>query len=223
MAAQIQMRLRDKVIYGATADLRTAQDLARIETVAGLDVSYSKETDRCYAAVVIMRLSDLSILQEIAVGTPSPFPYVPGLLSFREAPPLIAALRRLRKAPDVLLFDAQGRAHPRRFGLASHLSVLYDRAGVGCAKTLLCGVYKTPGLRRGDWTPLVDEKSGETLGSVLRTQDRVKPVFVSVGHRADNAFARSLVLHTSPHYRLPEPIRRAHWLSNDLRLRSESQ
>jgi len=207
----LQERLRVKVIAGK------APRLAQVKTVAGLDVCYSKATDMCYAAVVVMRLRDLRVIEEATAAARSTFPYVPGLLSFREAPPLIAALRRLRCEPDVLLLDAQGRAHPRRFGLASHLGVLYDWPTVGCAKTRLCGAHNDPGPRRGDWAALLDENTGETIGSVLRTRDAVNPVFVSVGHRVTDAFARRLVLAVTPRCRLPEPLRRAHILSNDLR------
>jgi deoxyribonuclease V len=184
-------------------------------------VCYSKATDRCYAAVVVVRLPGFETLATATAAMRSPFPYVPGLLSFREAPPLIAALRRLRLEPDVLLFDAQGLAHPRRFGLASHLGLLYDRPSVGCAKTRLCGVHSGVGAGRGAWTPLRDEATGETIGSVLRTRDGVAPVYVSVGHRATDEFARALVLRCCGRWRLPEPIRLAHALSNRLRRQSE--
>lgn len=215
-AFRLQERLRSRVVVGDAPSMRV------VKTVAGLDVSYSRPTDRCYAAVVVMRLSDFSIVEQVAVGTPSPFPYVPGLLSFREAPPLIQALRKLREAPDVLLLDAQGRAHPRRLGLASHLGLLYDWPSVGCAKSRLCGVHGEVDDGRGDWSALYDEATGDALGSVLRTRAGVKPVYVSVGHRVDDAFARRLVLKATSRYRLPEPIRAAHRLSNEQRLVEES-
>ena len=198
-----------------------APDLKAIETVAGLDVCYSKATDMCYAAVVVMRLRDLEVMEESVAAMASPFPYVPGLLSFREAPPLIAALRRLRAQPDVLLIDAQGRAHPRGMGLACHIGVLYDCPSVGCAKTRLCGTHRDVAQRRGAWAVLRDEKNGAAIGSVLRARPGVKPVYVSVGHRVTDAFARQLVLEMTPHYRLPEPIRYAHRLSNETRRRCE--
>jgi deoxyribonuclease V len=134
-------------------------------------------------------------------------PYIPGLLSFREAPALLAALRGLPRIPDVLLCDGQGVAHPRRFGVASHLGVLCDLPSVGCAKSRLTGTHGEPGLMRGDWTAL---RSGlEIIGSVLRTRDGGRPVYVSVGHRITLARSRSLVMRCSVGFRLPEPTRLA--------------
>ena len=210
-ATALQERLRARVVSSEAPRWKD------VRTVAGLDVCYWKATDRCHAAVVVTRVDTMEVIEEATASMASPFPYVPGLLSFREASPLIAALRRLRCEPDVLLFDAQGRAHPRRLGLASHLGVLYDRPSVGCAKSRLCGVHKPVGEERGAWTPLRDEATGEVIGSVVRTRAGVKPVYVSVGHRVTDAFARRLVLALSPRYRLTEPIRLAHRLSNATR------
>jgi deoxyribonuclease V len=133
---------------------------------------------------------------------------VPGLLAFREGPVILHALRRLKAEPDVLIFDAHGMAHPRRLGLATHLGVLLDLPSVGCAKSCLCGEYEEPGEEKGSWTHLYDD--GEIIGAVVRTRDRVKPVFVSVGHRVDLESAVSLVLRCAPRYRLPETTRWAH-------------
>jgi len=218
-AMRLQQRLRTRIVAGVPPDL------ARLGAVAGLDVCYSAATDRCYAAVVVMAFPSLEVIEERTAAMRSPFPYVPGLLSFREAPPLIAALRRLRTLPGALLLDAQGRAHPRRMGLASHIGLIYDHPSVGCAKTRLCGAFDAPGPLRGDWSALRDDitgGAGEIIGSVVRTRDWTAPVFVSVGHRCDDAFARALVLACAPRYRLPEPIRRAHQLSNAMRRRCES-
>jgi deoxyribonuclease V len=133
---------------------------------------------------------------------------VPGLLAFREGPSILAALATLKAQPDVLIFDAQGLAHPRRMGLAAHLGVVLDIPSVGCAKSRLVGTYRVPGELKGSWEPLVDE--GEVIGAVVRTRGRVRPVFLSVGHRVDLETAIALVLGCTPRYRLPEPTRWAH-------------
>jgi deoxyribonuclease V len=149
-----------------------------------------------------------------AVGETS-FPYVPGYLSFREGPLLDHAFRGLRERPDLVIFDGQGFAHPRRFGLACHLGVLWDVPSIGCAKTRLIGEADPPGSRKGDWTPLVHRD--EVIGCVLRTREGTKPVFVSVGHRIDLEGAREAVLMATSRYRLPEPTRQAHGEVNALR------
>jgi deoxyribonuclease V len=175
------------------------------ETVAGLDVAY--DGDRLAAAVVVLDAHDLSVRDtSVVVGTPT-FPYVPGLFAFREAPALLDALERLRVRPDVLICDGHGVAHPRRFGLASHLGVLTGLPAFGVGKTRLLGTWEPVGPRRGDRSDLVD--AGETVGAVLRTQDGVKPVFVSVGHRMDLDTACVLTLRLAPRYRLPETTRAA--------------
>jgi deoxyribonuclease V len=174
-------------------------------TVAGLDVAY--DADRLAAAVVVLDATDLSVRDTaVVLGTPA-FPYVPGLFAFREVPALLAALEKLTVRPDVLICDGHGLAHPRRFGLASHLGVLTDLPAFGVGKTRLLGDWAPVGPRRGDRSPLID--AGETVGAVLRTQDGVKPVFVSVGHRMDLAGACELTLALSPRYRLPETTRAA--------------
>ena len=138
---------------------------------------------------------------------PVTFPYVPGLLSFREAPALLAVLRTVRSEPDALLLDGHGLAHPRRFGIACHVGVLVDRPTAGCAKSRLCGEHAEPGARRGARRPLRDR--GERIGTVLRTRDDTRPVFASVGHRIDLPGAEALILASGAGYRLPEPTRRA--------------
>jgi deoxyribonuclease V len=138
---------------------------------------------------------------------PLRLPYVPGLLSFREDPAVLAALRRLRATPDVLLYDGHGLAHPRRFGVACHIGLIVDRPAIGCAKSRLVGMHREPGWRRGSAAPLLD--GGEVIGSVLRTRDGVRPVFVSVGHRIDLRTARRIVLACALRHRLPEPTRLA--------------
>jgi deoxyribonuclease V len=176
------------------------------EIVAGVDVSV--KDGRARAAVVLLSYPDLVPLQAVTAERPVSFPYVPGLLTFREGLVTLAALEQLMDQPDVLIFDAQGLAHPRRMGLATHLGVLLDRPTVGCAKSRLCGEYQEPGEQKGSWTPLVD--GDEVVGAVVRTRDGVKPVFVSIGHRVDLETAVSLVLNCAPRYRLPETTRWAH-------------
>jgi len=187
------------------ARVRPGPGPAAPETVAGLDVAY--HADRLAAAVVVLSLSDLTTVDMAVVrGTPA-FPYVPGLFAFREIPALLDALERLRVQPDVLICDGHGLAHPRRFGLASHLGVLTDRPSFGVGKTRLVGAWEPVGVRRGDRSALIDH--GETVGAVLRTQAHVKPVFVSTGHRMDLETACSLTLRLTPRYRLPESTRAA--------------
>jgi deoxyribonuclease V len=176
-------------------------------TVAGLDVAYAESGDRLAAAVTVLDVRTLAVVdQAVSVGRPA-FPYVPGLFAFREAPALLAALDRLAVRPEVLVCDGHGLAHPRRFGLACHLGVATGLPAVGVGKTPLVGRWQPPGPARGDWSPLLD--GDEVVGRVLRTRDGVKPVFVSVGHRMslDDACAR--VLDLTPSYRLPETTRTA--------------
>jgi deoxyribonuclease V len=197
-ARDIQRRLRDRVLVQPFA--------LQLEVVAGVDVSIKEE--RARAAVVLLSYPDLVPFQSAVADKPVSFPYVPGLLAFREGPVVLAALEQLAQRPDVLMFDAQGLAHPRRMGLATHLGVLLDMPGVGCAKSLLCGRYVEPGEQKGSWTPLVD--GDEVIGAVVRTRDGVQPVFVSVGHRVDLETAITLTLNCTTRYRLPEPTRWAH-------------
>jgi deoxyribonuclease V len=197
-AREIQHRLRSHV---------RVEPLQRPpEVVAGIDVSVKGKQAR--AAVVLLSYPDLATLQATTAESPVPFPYIPGFLAFREGPVVLEALKQLTDQPDVLIFDAQGWAHPRRMGLATHLGTLLDMPSVGCAKSRLCGTYTEPGEEKGNWTPLRDED--EIIGAVVRTRDNVRPVFVSVGHRIDLETAVALVLDCAPRYRLPEPTRWAH-------------
>lgn len=178
-------------------------------TVAGIDVSY--RGDVAQAAVVVLDLATLETLDEaVFVGTTA-FPYVPGLLSFREMPAVLPALERLRVRPDVLVFDSQGRAHPRRLGLASHAGVVLGVPSVGVAKSLLVGRFADLGAVRGATASLIHRK--EQVGVALRTREGKHPVFVSVGHRVTLDEAVALALATAPRYKIPEPTRRAHLLT----------
>jgi len=179
----------------------------RPQRVAGVDAAFSRDGGRCIGGVVLWDLKSGAVVEQHVAFRKLAFPYVPGLLSFREAPALLAALRKLRRAPDALLCDGHGLAHPRRFGIACHLGVLADLPAVGCAKSRLIGSHRDPATRRGSRQPLRD--GGEDIGAVLRTRSGVKPVFVSVGHRCDLASAERLVLACAAGYRLPEPTRLA--------------
>jgi deoxyribonuclease V len=178
----------------------------KLRYVAGADISVKH--DRARAAIVVLRWDDLAVVDVALAERAVEFPYVPGLLTFREAPSILDACGRLAFDPDLFLFDGQGIAHPRRIGLASHLGVLLDRPSVGCAKTRFIGTYDEPADAAGSYTDLWD--NGELIGAVVRTRDRVKPMFISPGHRIDLPTAIDIVLHCGGGYRLPEPTRLAH-------------
>jgi deoxyribonuclease V len=182
----------------------TLKDLPEI--VAGVDVSVRDGQAR--SAIVLLSFPELTPFEAATAERPATFPYIPGLLAFREGPVVLEALERLTQRPDVLIFDAQGLAHPRRMGLATHLGLLLDLPSVGCAKSRLCGEYTEPDARKGSWTQLRD--GDHVIGAVVRTRDNVKPLFVSIGHRVDLEAAVALVLDCAPRYRLPETTRWAH-------------
>jgi deoxyribonuclease V len=189
--------------------------LAAYTTVGGADVSYDRRGKWLYAAVVVVKADTLELIERSGVIAEAKFPYVPGLLSFREAPAVIAAYDRLAHAPDVLVCDGQGIAHPRRMGLAAHLGLYLGVPTVGCAKSWFCGDFEEPGRERCQWSPLTD--GGDTIGAVLRTRSGVKPLFVSPGHLCDLPSAIALVLAATPKYRLPVTSRLAHQYVNELR------
>ena len=164
---------------------------------------------RAFAGVVVYRFPEMEEIERVSAHVPLRFPYVPGLLSFREIPALIAAFAKLRQAPDLIFCDGQGYAHPRRLGIASHLGLVLDRPTIGVAKSVLIGKYREPGVRAGSSSPLVDEKSGEVIGAALRTRQGAQPVFVSLGHRISLKTAVKLTLAVSDGYRLPRPTRDA--------------
>lgn len=185
----------------------TTGRIGRLRLAAGADLAFTKDKAHCIAGVVVWDVAAQTVVEQHVVRRPIRFPYVPGLLSFREAPAIIAAIRRLKCKPDVFLFDGQGFAHPRRFGLACHVGIFIDRPSIGCAKSILVGRCDEPGARRGDTTRLVH--NGERIGLALRTRDRVKPIYVSVGHLVSLEFAASVVLSCCTKYRLPVPTRLA--------------
>ena len=197
-ARQIQERLRRR----ASLTYRPEP----IVHVAGVDISVKDGVAR--AAVVVLRFTDLEVVDIARAERPAEFPYVPGLLTFREAPSILEACELLKVEPELFLFDGQGYAHPRRFGLATHMGVLLDRPSIGCAKTRYIGTYDEPHEQAGYYTPLWD--GNEQIGAVLRTRSNVKPLFISPGHKMDTPAALDLVLACSAGFRLPEPTRLAH-------------
>jgi deoxyribonuclease V len=203
-AVDIQNRLQKKIRL-------TPFPLKMIHNVAGADIAISKKLGCLAAAVVVLRYPELDIVEYRTAKAPLSFPYIPGLLSFREIPALIRCFEKVRTSFQVLLCDGQGIAHPRRFGLASHLGVILQTPTIGCAKSRLIGEHEPVGSLKGDEAPLV--YAGKCVGTVLRTRAGVKPVFVSPGHRIDRASSRRIVLSCVKSYRIPEPTRQAHILA----------
>lgn len=203
-AVALQRRLASQVV--------TADDLGPVRTVAGTDVGFESAGRVARAAVVVLRLPELELVEQRLVRVPARFPYIPGLLSFRELPALLCAIEQLRGRPDVLLCDGQGLAHPRRFGLACHAGLESAIPSIGVAKSRLIGVHGDVPEGRGDWVGLYDR--GQRVGGVLRSRRGVKPIFVSVGHRVCLETAIELVMACTRRYRLPETTRRAHQLAS---------
>lgn len=183
-----------------------------IRSVAGVDVGFEEGGQVTRAAAVVLSFPNLKPLRSAIARRPTEFPYVPGLLSFRELPAVLEALRQLPELPDVILCDGQGRAHPRRFGIACHLGVLLDHPTLGVAKTRLIGTHGEPGPNKGDWAPLLD--AGEVIGAVLRTRPGVRPLYISCGHRVSLETAIALTLACTGRWRLPETTRAAHRLAS---------
>ena len=218
-ARRIQIELRKK--------WEGTDRLGCIRTVAGADVAFViagsqalrrrpqqaiHEANRAIAGVVVYRFPEMEEIERAYAVRPLTFPYVPGLLSFREIPALLAALAKLKHAPDLIFCDAHGYAHPRRFGLACHLGVLLDRPTIGCAKSLLIGTHAEPAKARGAWAPIMGRDARgepEVIGAALRTRDAVRPVFVSQGHRISLERAIELTLAVSDGFRIPRPTREA--------------
>jgi deoxyribonuclease V len=196
-----------------------------VRLVAGADVAFEfrgrgTSQGRALAGVIVYSFPELREIERACAERPLEFPYVPGLLSFRELPALLGAMAKLRAEPDVIFCDAQGYAHPRRFGLACHLGVLLDRATVGCAKSRLIGEHREPGRAAGSWAAL--EEAGETIGAVVRTRTDVKPIYVSAGHRVALPSAIELALAVCDGYRIPKPTREADHFVEQLKRRRKS-
>jgi deoxyribonuclease V len=186
------------------------QELGRdLKSVAGVDVGFEGDANKtARAAVVVLKFPELVPIDSAIARAPVIFPYIPGLLAFREIPVVLGALEQLKIDPDVIIVDGHGRSHPRRMGIASHLGVLLDCPTIGCAKSILCGSAQAPKDKVGAWTPLVD--NGEQVGAALRTRVKTTPVYVSVGHLVTLPSAIDLVLKCLQGYRLPETTRYAH-------------
>ena len=190
------------------AEVSPTGDVTKPHLIAGADISVNRWEKTGTAAVVVLSYPALEPVEVKVVTDRIPFPYVPGLLSFREAPLILAACEELTVTPDLLMVDGQGLAHPRRIGLASHLGLFLDIPTVGCAKSRLCGRHEEPANEAGSYTDLLDD--GEVIGAVLRTRTGVKPVYVSIGHKIDLTAAAHWVITCCRGYRLPEPTRLAH-------------
>ena len=190
----------------AQIDTATPLNLDAIRLIGGVDVSVKDNVSQ--AAIVVLRFPELDVIETVRAAVPTPFPYIPGLLSFRQGAVILEALGKLHHAPDVLIFDGQGIAHPRRIGIAAHIGLFLEIPTVGCAKSRLTGTHDLLDDTKGAWVPLRD--GDDTIGVVLRTRTNVKPVYVSIGHRATLKTARELVLRCTTRYKLPEPTRAAH-------------
>ena len=209
-AMRIQRELRDKV--------SVENALGEVHLVAGLDVGIKGDLAR--AAVVVLSYPGLEPLEQSLAEVPVSFPYIPGLLAFREGPAILAALEKLSTEPDLFIFDGQGLAHPRRMGIASHIGVIIDRPSIGCAKSRLWGTHREPGPQVGSRTHLYDRS--EIIGAVVRTKDGVRPLYVSIGHKVDLETAINYVLSCCRGYRLPETTRYAHRVAAGEKLKTSS-
>jgi deoxyribonuclease V len=176
--------------------------------IAGVDISTERGQSMATAAVVVLNYPELKLVETRIIEDKLGFPYIPGLLSFRESPLILTACEQLAITPDLILVDGQGLAHPRRFGIASHLGLLLDLPTIGCAKSRLCGTHRTPEAETGSYADIIDK--GEVIGVALRTRPGTTPVYVSIGHKVDLAMAIRWVLNCCRGYRIPEPLRLAH-------------
>ena len=203
-AAALQAELAPRVVR--------IDDVGKVRRVAGVDVGFEDDGKVTRAAVAVLDYPGLALVERVVVREPTRFPYIPGLLSFREAPAVLAAFRQIQAPPDLILYDGHGIAHPRRFGIASHVGLALDTPTIGVAKTRLVGEHKALPARKGAWVPLVDR--GETIGAVLRTRTGVMPLYVSTGHRVSLESAVRWVIACTTRYRLPETTRWAHHLAS---------
>lgn len=204
-AIELQNALRHKVIL--------SDHFSPPKRVAGVDVGFEQQGKITRAAVAVLKFPELEPLEHAVARLPTTFPYVPGLLSFREIPSILKAMEQLKQTPDLLLCDGQGFAHPRRFGLACHLGLITDMPAIGVAKSRLIGSHEMLADEKGAWVPLMDKK--EEIGAVLRTRTRVKPLYISVGHRISLHTAIRYVMACTTRYKLPETTRAAHRLASD--------
>jgi deoxyribonuclease V len=205
-AIQIQEALKDRIILKKT--------FSKVRTLGGGDVAYSKNENRLFGAIVVLSFPDMEVLNMATADGKIPFPYIHNLLSFREGPILIKTFQRLKIKADVMIYDGQGIAHPRGIGLASHMGLWFDLPSIGCAKTPLLDEFISPGPSRGSFEWI--RKKREKVGVVLRTKEKVKPLFVSPGHRIDLLTCIQLLLESCRGFRIPEPLRKAHQASRNM-------
>ncbi|HDN79712.1 MAG: deoxyribonuclease V [Chloroflexi bacterium] len=201
-AQELQKELASRIIKEKT--------FAEIKAVAGIDVGF--KGDEAIAAAVVLKYPEMEVLETALARVPVKFPYIPGLLAFREGPAVIASLEKLHIEPDVLIFDGQGLAHPRRMGIATHIGLIFDKPSIGCAKSRLWGTHYEPGLEKGSYVHLYD--GDEVIGIVLRTKEKTNPLYISIGHRIDLDSAREIILNCCKGHRLPEPTRLAHLVAS---------
>jgi deoxyribonuclease V len=211
-AIRIQEELRER--------LRLRPPKASFKTIAAADVSYSLADDKLYAAFLLFSYPDLTLMESASAWGRVSFPYIPGLLTFREAPILLQAFSKLKIRPGLIMVDGQGIAHPRSMGIAAHLGILLDLPTIGCAKSRLFGEDAEPGPDQGSVIPLLDH--GRMVGMIVRTRAGVKPVYVSPGHRMDLDTSVKIILSLCWGYRIPEPLRQAHIFVNQLRQKNDS-
>ena len=224
-AAELQKHLAGKVRF---APLKKQPKL-----IAGIDCAFSKDGEKIIAAVVVLKPPDFAPVETTSALRKVTFPYIPGLLSFREAPACIEAVKKLKNEPDIFIIDGQGIAHPRRLGLAAHLGLFFDKPTIGCAKSRLTGYFEEPASEKGAYSLLKDKKGVkqdtqhairdtqyETIGAVVRTRTNVKPLFVSVGNKCLLKDAIKITLRCATKYRLPEPTRIAHQLVGKIKLKA---
>jgi deoxyribonuclease V len=198
-AARIQLRLRER--------FEPVDRLPTVEYVAGADVALDLQRQVAVAGVIVYKFPEIIEVERVWAQRPLTFPYVPGLLSFREIPVLLRAFAKVRRSPDLIFYDGHGYAHPRRFGIASHLGVLLDCPTIGCAKSILVGTPEEPGAKAGSWAPLID--NDETIAAVLRTRETTKPVYISQGHRISLESAVDFARAVIDGFRIPRPTREA--------------
>jgi deoxyribonuclease V len=202
-AIRIQETLKRRIILKKT--------FSKVETIGGGDVAYSKSDNLLFGAIVVLSFPDMEILGTATCDGKILFPYIPTLLSFREGPILIKTFQKLKIKPDVMVYDGQGIAHPRGIGLASHMGLWLDLPSIGCAKTPLLGEFVPPGSSRGSFEWI--RREGKNVGAVLRTKEKVKPLFVSPGHQIDLSTSIQIILESCRGFRIPEPLRKAHQAS----------
>lgn len=202
-----------KIQKDLKSNLSLKKSFNKIDKIAGVDVSYYQ--NKMIAGVIIFKFPNLKIIERQSFVASINFPYIPGLLTFREGPSILSAFKKIKNEPDIILFDGQGIAHPRRMGIATHLGLFLNRPTIGCAKSRLSGKYTSVGEQKGDYTPL--KEGEEVLGVVLRTRKGVKPIFLSPGHKIDLPNSIEIVLKCIVKYRLPLPVREAHIFVNQIR------